>query len=632
MTVRDPEIPLIEPPGAPARPSLMSRLDLRPWMAVVFSGCVGIALVSVSFGLARANSHLDAARLLFWAALAAIAGPALARMLSPSVGRRERLVVVALTALFLYWIKVLHDPVRLFFSDEFFHLANAQRIEESGKLYSENLLLPVSPDYPGLPLVTVALSKLTGLGLFASALIVIGLAKLVLSMALFLIFERVSGSARLASVGALLYCAHSNYVFWSSQFSYESLSVPLLTVALVCLLSRTGASREQRVAWTVLGCLIAVAVTLTHHLTSYALVVILWAYVGVTRVAWRFDTRPPLGMAAVATVASTAWVTVVATGTGGYLGTIFKRLVHVVTRAASEVGGTRAPFAEAPGQIVVGGTPLDNRVLAVASVLLLTFTTLAGVYLGRRRNWRDPFVLLLVIAAVAAVAAYPLRAFPFAWEIANRTSDFLFLGVAVMAAVAVVAFVDHGRRRWRVPIVAGAAVIAIAGGTVIGWPSTARLPRPFEADVGGGRVEAQGPLMADWARANLAHDSPIVANDTNGRLLSVAGFSHVWAGPTPGVRPLLTFDVIPQWQWDFLRDNGIDYLVADRRVASIDSSIGYFYPRPIELNNPLISNWLNVRRKFERLPDSRRIYDSGDIVIYDLRRAHDAKEPPPIEY
>ena len=610
--------------------SRMSWSDVGPWLPVVaLWGASGIALLSVSFALARANVELDAARVLFWGALAAIGGPALVRMLAPSTGRSERTLLVALTALLFYWIKVLHDPVRLFFPDEFFHLANAQRIAETGGLYGENLLLPVSADYPGLGLVTAALSELSGLGLFPCALLIIGFAKVVLAVALFLTFERLSGSARIGSVGALLYCAHSNYLFWSSQFSYESLSLPLLAVALLCLVARTGAARAQSMLWSALGCLVAIAVAVTHHLTGYAMVVLLWAQVALALLRRRPGVRPPIAMAVVATVATVAWTTIVAGGTVDYLGFIFNRLFRSVSQAVSDAGTTRAPFASgASGDAQVEGPPLDDQLLAAASVLLVACGVLAGVLAARKRTWTDPLALILALAALAAVAAYPLRSFPGAWEVANRTSEFLFLGVALMAAVAAVAFVDRGSGGWRVAAIAGAGVIAIAGGGVIGWPADARLPRPFTAEASGARIEAQGPQLAKWARANLPRDSAFVASDTNGRLLSVAGFDRVWAGPTPSVPELLTFDSLPQWQWDSLRERSIDYIVVDRRVAGFDNLIGYFYPRPIEADDPPVTNWLNVRRKYERLPDSGRIFDSGDIVVYDIRRPLKRQEPP----
>ena len=147
-----------------------------------------------------------------------------------------------------------------------------------------------------------------------------------------------------------------------------------------------------------------------------------------------------------------------------------------------------------------------------------------------------------------------------------------------------------------------------------------RPPRPFTAQVDGARIQSQGPQLADWAGARLPRAGAFVADDTNSRLLSAAGFARVSGGSTRAVPQLLSFDVIPQWQWDYHRDRGIDYLVVDRRVASTDNVIGYFYPRPSDADGLLIPNWLNLRRKYENLPGSARIFDSGDIVIYDIRR------------
>ena len=197
MRVREPEIFVSDPPRNPDPPRAeSSRRAVSPWLPVVaIWGASGVAMLTYSFALARANLDLEGARFLFLGAIAIIAGSALVRMLAPSTSRAERIAVVALTALFFYWIKVLHDPVRLLFSDEFYHLANTQRLVESGQLYGDNLLLPVSADYPGLSVITAALSELTGLGLFPCALVIIRLAKVMLSVALFLTFERLSGSA-----------------------------------------------------------------------------------------------------------------------------------------------------------------------------------------------------------------------------------------------------------------------------------------------------------------------------------------------------------------------------------------------------------------------------------------------------
>ena len=509
----------------------------KPWFVIVGLWSVsGVVLLTLSFALARDNVDLGLARVLLWGALAAIVGPALMRILSPSASRSERVLLVGLTALLLYWIKVLHEPAALLFADEFAHLANTEQLTRSGALYADSFLAPGSADYPGLALVTAALSELSGVGLFTSALVVVGLAKVTLCVALFAIFERLSGSDRIAAVAALLYGAHASFLFAGSQFSYESLSLALLAVALLCVVQRRGAGDGERIAWTVLGCIVAIALVMTHNLTAYVLIVLLWAHAAIT--AWRRPTEvtPPLAMAVTATVAAVAWAGVVA----GDSATRF-----------DDVGVAGAPFA-AGGRLFADGQPLDDVALALASVVLVVLAVVAGVLVARRRSWRDPLALLLALMAVAAVVAYPLRALPEAWEIASLPSASLFVGVALLAGVAAVWFVDGGRRR-RIAAVASAGVLAIAGGAVLGWPANARLPRPFTAEIGGATIQAQPQRLAQWARSSLARDSVIVADPVNGRLLGGAGFRRVLVR-TAGVAELLSFDVIPLWQWEILRE------------------------------------------------------------------------------
>ena len=584
----------------------------KPWFVIVGLWSVaGVVLLTLSFALARDNVDLSLARILLWGALAMIVGPALTRMLAPAAGRSERILLVGLTALLLYWVKLLHEPAALFFADEFAHLANTQRLADSGRLYTENLLLPGSGDFPGLALVTAALSELSGLGLFASALVVAGIAKVLLCVALFLVFERLSGSDRIAAVAALLYCAHAGFLFVTAQFSYEALSLPLLAVALLCVVQRSGAGDAERVAWTVLGCVVAVAVAMTHELTAYVLIALLWAQVGVTALRRRPDVTPPIAIAVTATVAGLAWAIVVAGDRASPLD------AHVIG----------APFFDG-GRLFAAGQPFDDVALALASLVLVALAVVAGVVVARERSWRDPLAVILAVAAVAAVAAYPLRALPAAWDIVNRPSDLVFVGVALLAGVAAVSFVDGGRRG-RIPAVAIAGVVAIAGGAVLGWPATARLPRPFTAEIGGGSVQAQGPRMAQWARAGLARDSVIVADPVNGRLLSRERFRNVLVSGS-AVAELLTGDVIPRPQWELLRSRGVDVVVLDRRLTSFDTAIGYFYPRPHEADDPPMANWRAVRRKYARLPGSARIFDGGDIVVFDISQpVRELQEPPP---
>src|SRR5205085_6376078 len=80
-----------------------------------------------------------------------------------------------------------------------------------------------------------------------------------------------------------------------------------------------GSRPSERRSWTVIACLAALAVAVTHHLSSWALCVFLLA---TCVVAWsRPQTRgqAPWLVAAVALGATVLWFAVVAPGTASYL-------------------------------------------------------------------------------------------------------------------------------------------------------------------------------------------------------------------------------------------------------------------------------------------------------------------------
>ncbi len=116
--------------------------------------------------------------------------------------------------------------------------------------------------------------------MFVAGLLVIGAAKLVIVLAVYRLLLLACRSERIASIATLIYLANPNFLFFDAEFSYESLALPfaVATLALVgvALQSRRGAGRRRLAA---LAALVGCAVAPTHHITSYALLVILagWA-------------------------------------------------------------------------------------------------------------------------------------------------------------------------------------------------------------------------------------------------------------------------------------------------------------------------------------------------------------------
>ena len=162
-------------------------------LAVAATSAVGLVAAAFAFRWAREAVHLDGARGLLWLALTAIYAPAFAAAISSRATRAERVVVVVIAGASLYALKILYDPTRLGFPDELIHATNATRVAATGELYQHNSISPVSANFPGLSAAAAGLHDLLHLGVVPSAFVVIGVARVILTIALYLLFEQITG-------------------------------------------------------------------------------------------------------------------------------------------------------------------------------------------------------------------------------------------------------------------------------------------------------------------------------------------------------------------------------------------------------------------------------------------------------
>src|SRR5579859_1035952 len=262
---------------------LLSRHDVlrRQWgWLPALSAVAALGLLTVSTADRLSGAGYQGVEPLFWLGLIVMVGPITARLLAPRVARSERLGLVLIAGMGLYLVKLLQSPYAFTYSDELVHLFNADQIAQTGRLFTQNPILPVSALYPGLESATAAIMRLAGLDGFSAGLIVVGLARLIMVLALFLLFEQVGRSARVASLASLLYMANANFLFWSAQYSYESLALPLAVLVLFAVVRRDAARLPaERLSLTVVALLMTCAVVVSHHLSSYflAAALLLWA-------------------------------------------------------------------------------------------------------------------------------------------------------------------------------------------------------------------------------------------------------------------------------------------------------------------------------------------------------------------
>ncbi len=586
-----------------------------PFPATILTAGLGLFACALADALSRATE--SPTQLLFWGGLLAIGLPIFYRLTSREATAGERLALVCLLGLSLYCVKVARDAPVFTFPDELVHAYNAAQIADHHELFRHNSILPTTPYYPGLEGATSALTSITGLSVYAAGLIVVGAARLALVSALFLLFGRVSGSARVAGLGAALYAANFNFLYWGAQFSYESLALPLLVVILLALAEREATAPSAIPAWTPALVLPIAAVTVTHHLTSYALA-ITTAVLALT--SWRlrrtWKSPNPWPFAVLAAALSLAWLALVASSTIGYLSPVLTGAAKAIFETIGGESPPRAVFGKSGPAVPT--TPLLARAVALFALVLLA----AGLPFGLRQLWRrfrrEPFGLVFGVAAIGFFGTVALRVSPPAWETGNRASEFLYIGLAFVLALTATWLLERARWPRLVRTAVAAAVgIVLIGGAISGWPWDSQLAQPLRVAAGGRTIVSQPLAMAEWARTRVRGGRFAAPTADAGLLLTPAGKAAL-AGPHPDVEDILTTPEVESWQLPLLRRNRLRYVVADRRELSGDALRGYYFATEgRSAGGELMPR--SVVAKFNRVPGAARLYTNGAITVFDLR-------------
>ncbi len=530
-------------------------------------GLLGIALADF-----QARRDIPSAPTVFWIGYLFMLVPIIIRVVGRSTPRHERIALVVLLGLGLYVTKVFQSPVSFTLHDEFIHWQTADDILRTGRLFHENSQIPVSSLYPGLHIATIALMKLTGLDLFPAGVIVLGAARAMMMLALFMLYEQVSGSSRVAGIAALLYMGNTNFNYFMSQFSYESLALPLAAFVVAAAVARSRSRGQSHFVGLTLAVLLGVAATaVTHHLTSLALagsllvwpaLVFIWRRVSpMVRLFARHvlaGHRPPNrlfgsitswmravnntvyglqpGYALIAIfglVVTLYWMLTVATPTVAYLGPVFRDGITGLSQFVSGQSSGRQLFQASTGQIV---TPKWEQLTSVASVVLVVIL----IPVGLLRFWHycrhNPFAFALAAAAVAFPVTMAFRFTSRGWEISNRSSEFLFIGIAFIVAIGIARHWPSTFRTlaWNAVCVVAITVICL-GGFMTGWPSWARLPGPYLLEADARSVEPQGITAATWAASHIGTGNRMVTDRTNGLLMGSYGEQRIVTGVMDGV-------------------------------------------------------------------------------------------------
>lgn len=566
------------------------------------------------------------------------------RLLAPTPSRSERSYLLCLVGMTCYLVKVLCNSLNFMYYDEFLHWRTADDILTTHHLFQSNLLLPVSPYYPGLEIVTNALSSVSGLDTFAAGVLVIGVARLVLILALFLLSERILKSSRVASLAVLLYMANPHFLLFDAQYSYESLALAFLVLLLVLMephqelvlrwkhlqsfsarvlfakTQRELLKKDQRMI-TVSTALLITALVFTHHATDFFLDMFLLVWM-IIYIVMRLPTSRRTYLIQITFFAiCLSFLSTIRMGNpvivylARFIGNAFQDLGNI----AQGSGTARPLFVNYAGQ----QTPLWQRVVPLVSVLLITCSFPFGFLSVLRRHRLNA----LAMACGLLTPCYPLsqifRLTNTGSDLTDRLAAFLFIPIAMVLAVFVTQFFPVSTLS--VPgrsFLAGIMTFVFLGGVILGAGSNfALLPGPYETIADARSVEPEGIEAAQWAATNL-RDGGLVATDRiNQILMGTYGNQRIATSVTDKI-DLSSVFLSPQLgpkEMALLRQAHIRYLVIDLRLSQSLPLLGFYYEQTEEnAFHHTMPVSITALSKFHYLPNVDRIFDSGDIVIYDV--------------
>jgi hypothetical protein len=600
--------------AAPRRAGARQHADEPLLVLVLLYMTAGLLIVTAAHIGARQYADTQT---IFWIGVFVLALPVAMRLLQSQPSRTERLLVVVAFALSFYALKLLMTPTRFSFHDEFAHWRTLHDIVTSHHLFVSNPLIPESGSYPGLEIVAGAVSQVTGLGLFSSGMLVVGIGRVILVLSIFLLVERAGGSARLASLATFFYAANPNFFYFDAQFAYESLALPLAALLVFLAVRPRPSGRTGYLAALVPLVVTGAALAVTHHLTSWILALALmpmFVVVGAVRRRRGDPVRMILPAAIIAVAAPLLWFARVGTGAIDY---VTPHLAGGATELIHLAMGNSTPrrlFVSA--QV---SSPLGERIIAFATVaLIMAGLVYVAVLALRRRLTFNGVGWFLLLACLTYPLTLALRLTTRGSESANRTSEFIFIALGLALAVAA-ARVVRGRRS--LVAVAAACATVVAGGIVIGWARWARLPGPYLVAGDPNAIEPQGIEAAKWMLRELGPGHRLAVDRTNGlEMGSPWGMQRPVSGlaDNVGVQPLLLSYQLDDNARSVIRRGRIQYVVTDRRLTTGLPYVGAY----VEVGEPPRRRPISPRfaRKFDDVYGADRIFDSGRVQIYSLPR------------
>jgi len=582
-----------------------------PALSVLVS--IGLLLIAIANNASRDGEPWAWNMDLYWMRFLIIFVPVVFRLLSEKASRKERIALVLVVAVGLYIVKVLYSPVDFKFSDELQHWRSTFDIAQIESLFHPNPILPVSASYPGLESVVVAAIKVTGLSIFQAGILTIGVGRILFTLALYLLYERLSKSVRVASLAIQLYLINPHYLYFTSFYIYQSLALPFVALVLFSVANQESGGNQDRIGLKPVVMAGVVATTVTHHVTSYALLFFFlfwWVFTYILRF-FRREERLPTWIVTFTVVILITWITYVAIITVSYLGPQIGQGIEELIRFVTREETVKSTF-EAPDRNLI------ELIAGVSATLLISMTLPIGSLYVWYRYRKQTLTLLFAVGSFSYPATIILRLTSQGAEFAGRMWTFAFMMVVFTMAVGTFELLRVYPRIWiRYLFFPLFFSVIYLGGMISGYPPPwARMPGPFDASAGQRSIDRERIRAAQWA-ATLEHEGLLVTDFNNHVLMGSYGRLNA----SREFPELFFSHHLFSYEREMIQQNNIRYIVVDNVFLERAPVSGSYYASwETSVEERTVPIALDSFRKFDELEGLSRVFDSGGIVIYDTER------------
>lgn len=612
-------------------------------VAAAFVACelAGVAAVVRAYQIAQTTVSSASEFACFWLGMSLIELPLTGVIARRATSWNTRIALITLWGFVSYLPKLLRNPTAPIYHDEFAHWLATYKILSTGKLFPPNAIIPIVSKYPGLHAATAALVHLTGMTIWSATTLLLVLLHVTLVLGIAALAQALGFNNRTASLITILYTLNSSFLYFDTQYAYESMAITLVVWTLVAYVRAIRSQpREGQAAWSVLTVALAAGTVITHHLSTFTLVLIMALIALAMSLPWLARGKGWGRVAALAwgltlstTLIAGAWFHFVAPTTLSYLSPYMGQGFSELMQAAEGSGSARQLFGASL-------SPWWEQKAAYAVTVFALFLAIAGLLLIRAwiRSGRLPpgrrRPLLFAFAGLGLVY-FPSTIFILSAagaEGARRSWAFSWIGLSMLAGPAAVWLIDwagRGTHRWmRVGLRSGlitALAVALVGGSAAGLEASYRFPGPFLYGSDARSVTPELLATSQWFSARFGPGNKIVADRFTALVLGSFGLQKI-ASPSAGfpvynlylAKPGTPVDPV---LLDDLSLSGYVYLIVDARMAYDIPELGvYFTPndpssaRPQKNRSPF-SGRLS---KFNTIRWAVKVFQSDNYSVYQL--------------